>query len=41
MNWKDVQELRKQGNISEGKKLAYDLLEIDDRASGLGQCWNG
>lgn len=29
MDWKDVQELRKQGNIAEGKKLAYDLLEAD------------
>lgn len=31
MDWKDVQELRKQGNIAEGKKLAYDLLEADPR----------
>lgn len=31
LNWKDVQELRKQGNIVEGKKLSYDLLEADPR----------
>ena len=31
MNWKDVQQLRKQGDIVEGKKLAYDLLEADSR----------
>lgn len=29
MDWKDVQQLRKQGNIVEGKNLAYDLLEAD------------
>lgn len=29
MSWKDVQELRKQGNTLEGKKLAYDFLEAD------------
>jgi len=31
VDWKNVQELRKQGNIAEGKKLAYDLLEADPR----------
>jgi tetratricopeptide (TPR) repeat protein len=31
MSWKDVQELRKQGKIVEGKKLAYDLLEADSQ----------
>lgn len=31
MDWKDVQQLRKQGDIVEGKKLAYDLLEADSR----------
>ncbi|MBJ7574540.1 tetratricopeptide repeat protein [Luteimonas sp. MC1828] len=29
MDWKNVQELRKQGSIPEGKKLAYELLEAD------------
>lgn len=29
VDWKDVQALRKQGNIAGGKKLAYDLLEAD------------
>lgn len=31
MDWKRVQELRKQGKIAEGKALAYDLLEADAR----------
>lgn len=31
MDWRDVQELRRQGNIVEGKKLGYDLLEADPR----------
>ena len=31
MDWKSVQELRKQGNIAEGKRLAYELLEADAR----------
>lgn len=31
MDWKRVQELRKQGNFTEGKSLAYDLLESDAR----------
>lgn len=29
MDWKDVQELRRQGKIDEGKRLAYDLLEVN------------
>ena len=31
MDWKRVQELRNQGNIAEGKRLGYDLLEADAR----------
>jgi tetratricopeptide (TPR) repeat protein len=31
VEWKDVQELRKRGNIAEGKKLAYALLKADPR----------
>lgn len=30
MGWKQVQALRKEGKIAEGKKVAYELLEADD-----------
>lgn len=31
MDWRRVQELRKQGSIAEGKRLAYEILEADPR----------